>query len=299
MEQVAFPDRDPRGPDVQQAMVMPELPEVETIRIGLERMILGAEIERGEVIGFPGVIEPLTVEQFNGMVSGGRVVAVRRRGKYLLLDLDTGMAIVVHLRMTGQLVVSPGSADDSRFERFRFHLTDRRQLRFIDQRKFGRVSVASPVELEVLENKLGVEPLGEDFTPADFTARLERRSGQIKPVLLDQSVVAGIGNIYADEALFRSGIHPQTPANRLSPQQVASLHANLRFVLQGSIDRGGTTFSSYRNASGDSGRNQLDLQIYGLGRSNTPCPVCGTQLQCLKVAGRSSHICPECQQLPE
>jgi formamidopyrimidine-DNA glycosylase len=277
---------------------MPELPEVETIRIGLESMIRGAEINHGEIVGFPGVIEPLAIDQLNAAIAGQEIVAVRRRAKYLLFDLSNDLTLIVHLRMTGQLLVTEPTPEPSRFERFRFVLHDGREVRYIDQRKFGRISLADAVALERLDRNLGVEPLGEEFTAAWLAGALAKKGGQIKPVLLDQRVIAGIGNIYADESLFRSGIHPQLPANRLTEGQIAELHSNLRYVLNGSIDRGGTTFSSYRNASGESGTNQLTLQVYGLGRGDTPCPRCGGPLTCLKVAGRSSHLCPVCQQPP-
>lgn len=277
---------------------MPELPEVETIRIGLERLVQGATIATCEVVGFPGVIEPLNIDQFSEAIADRQIVALQRRAKYLLLGLDNDLSIVIHLRMTGQLLVCDAQEEPSRFERFRFELRDGRQLRFLDQRKFGRLLLATPAELAALDRRLGIEPLSDEFTADWLSAALVGRKGQIKPLLLDQSVIAGIGNIYADEALFRSGIHPQSTAGALSGDQVSSLCENLRFVLRGAIDRGGTTFSSYRNATGESGTNQLALQIYGLGRSESPCPRCGGRLQCLTVAGRSSHVCPVCQPLP-
>jgi len=276
---------------------VPELPEVETTRIGLERQLLGDAIVRSRVFEFPGVIEPLSQEQFDSAVSGRSFAAFRRRGKYLLLDLKGGATLVVHLRMTGNLLVVEAGSPPTRFEHLRFDLASGRQLRFADQRKFGRVQLASLDDLAALDRKLGVEPLGNRFTAAWLQQALKNRTGQIKAALLDQSLIAGIGNIYADEALFRSRIHPQTVANSLAPQHIASLHRNVRFVLRGSIDRGGTSFSTYRNSSGESGSNQLALQVYGLGRSGAPCPRCGRPLACIVVAGRSSHFCPFCQRL--
>lgn len=277
---------------------MPELPEVETTRIGLERLISGEVIVTTQLFTFPGVIEPLSHEQFDAAVLGHRFEAFRRRGKYLLLDLSSGQTIVVHLRMTGNLLVADLDDPPTRFEHLRFQLGGGRQLRFSDQRKFGRIQIASHDDLDALDRKLGPEPLGPIFTAAWLQRSLFHRKGQIKAALLDQGLIAGVGNIYADEALFRSRIHPQVPANRLTSEQIEKLHRSLRFVLRGSIDRGGTTFSSYRNSNGESGSNQLALQVYGLGRSGTPCPHCGATLACIAVAGRSSHFCPECQVLP-
>lgn len=277
---------------------MPELPEVETIRIGLERQLTGETITSAELFDFPGVIEPLTLAQFESAVAGQRFGGFRRRGKYLLLDLSNDLSIVVHLRMTGSLQVADPSLPPLRFEHLRLHFLSGHQLRFADQRKFGRVQVASPDDLANLDRKLGIEPLSDAFTAAWLTDALSRTARPIKSALLDQTLIAGIGNIYADEALYRSRIHPMTPSNALTPSQVVSLHRSLRFVLRGSIDRGGTTFSSYRNSSGEPGSNQYALQIYGLGRSNSPCPRCGGRLSCIQVAGRSSHICEQCQPPP-
>ncbi|MGD9714373.1 MAG: bifunctional DNA-formamidopyrimidine glycosylase/DNA-(apurinic or apyrimidinic site) lyase [Thermomicrobiales bacterium] len=277
---------------------MPELPEVETIRIGLERQLTGATIFGVDVFDFPGVIEPMTPAQFTAAVAGQQLVRFRRRGKYLLLDLSSNATIIVHLRMTGNLLVTDRDTPPTRFEHLRFNFGDGRQLRFADQRKFGRVQIASRDDVKSLDAKLGIEPLGRGFTAAWLLSALARRTGQIKAVLLDQSLIAGIGNIYADEALFRTRIHPQHAADALQPEQVSGLHRNVRRVLRGSIDRGGTTFSTYRNSAGESGTNQLALQVYGLGRAGAPCPRCGQLLTCIIVAGRSSHLCPRCQQLP-
>ncbi len=277
---------------------MPELPEVETIRLGLERQISGDSIVRAQLFDFPGVIEPLTLDQFESAVGGRRIETIRRRGKYLLLDLSDDLTIVVHLRMTGSLQITEPDQPQLRFEHLRRHLLSGKQLRFADQRKFGRVQVATPDDLNVLDRKLGIEPLGDVFTAKWLIEALSRTSRPVKSALLDQALIAGIGNIYADEALFRSRIHPMTPSNAISPSQITSLHRNVRLVLRGSIDRGGTTFSSYRNSAGEAGSNQYVLQVYGLGRSASPCPRCGGRLSWIQVDGRSSHYCERCQPSP-
>ena len=274
---------------------MPELPEVETIRIGLEPRLTGSVIQNVMVENFPGVIEGLSVDQFLHSVAGRSFTNLTRRGKYLLLGISGDLAIMVHLRMTGQLLVEPADAPPQRFERLRIELDDGRQLRFADQRKFGRVALYMPGDIRALDRRLGIEPLSSAFTARWLEAALAGRTGMIKPLLLDQTIIAGIGNIYADEALYRARIHPMTPASALAPAQVRRLHRELRLVLRESIDRRGTTFSSYRDSSGEAGTNQYSLLVYGLGRRQHPCPRCGTVLVCLTVGGRSSHICPMCQ----
>jgi formamidopyrimidine-DNA glycosylase len=276
---------------------VPELPEVETIRIGLERQIAGSTIADVEVGDFPEVVEAMSLAQFQQSVVGRSISSVSRRGKYLLLGINGDLAIRVHLRMTGQLLVTPAGAPSTRFERLRFVLVDGRSLRFADQRKFGRVALLTEHDLKLLDGKLGIEPLSEAFTAKWLRQALASRTGMIKPFLLDQHLIAGIGNIYADEALYRSGIHPMMPAGALSPVQAGRLHRNIRLVLRESIDRRGTTFSSYRDSSGDAGTNQYSLQVYGLGRGHHPCSRCGAEIECIVVAGRSSHYCPACQVL--
>jgi formamidopyrimidine-DNA glycosylase len=276
---------------------VPELPEVETIRIGLERQLLGSSIVDVVVGDFPDVIEGLSVEQFRKSVIGCSFTQLGRRGKYLLLGLEGDLAIMVHLRMTGQLLVEPAGAESTRFERLRFVLDEGRTLRFADQRKFGRVALLTPEDVQMLDGKLGAEPLGDAFTARWLATSLAGRSGMIKPLLLDQHFIAGIGNIYADEALYRSGIHPMTTAGALTSDQIGLLHRQIRLVLRESIDRRGTTFSSYRDSSGNAGSNQFALLVYGLGRKHQPCVKCGAELDCIIVAGRSSHYCPGCQVL--
>jgi formamidopyrimidine-DNA glycosylase len=177
-------------------------------------------------------------------------------------------------------------------------LSESRQLRFADQRKFGRVALATPADIQTLDRKLGVEPLGSNFTGGWLEDALARRTGPVKGVLLDQSLIAGIGNIYADEALFRAGIHPATPANSAGPEAARRLHSEIRKVLRSAIDRRGTSFSHYRDSAGEPGDNQFHLQVYGRGRSGSACPRCGGLLACIQVAGRSSHFCSTCQVLP-
>ncbi len=276
---------------------MPELPEVETIRLGLHPKLVGSKIDDVIECDFPGVVEPLSIAQFRDAVKGRLFTESHRRGKYLIFDLDDGLALIVHLRMTGQLILVGTEHPETRFARLRLALNGDRELRFADQRKFGRVTLVDVKAIKELDSRLGIEPLANRFTAAWLEQALSSRSGAIKAVLLDQSVIAGIGNIYADEALYRAAIHPLTPASSLDRTSVAALHRSVRFVLRQSINRHGTSFSSYRDSDGNAGSNQYSLEVYGLGRKHHPCGRCGTELICIQVAGRSTHLCPGCQRL--
>jgi formamidopyrimidine-DNA glycosylase len=276
---------------------LPELPEVETIRIGLERSISGARVEQAAIFAFPGVIEPMSIEQFRAAVQGVRIGQINRRGKYLLIDLSNDQTLMVHLRMTGQLLVEPAGTPATRFEHLRLTLDDGRELRFADQRKFGRVTIWTEEEVRYLDRKLGVEPLDRRFTAQWLERGIERRTAMIKAILLDQTFVAGIGNIYADESLFHARIHPQRIANTLTREETHRLHRQIRRILRIAIDRRGTTFSHYRDSGGETGENQRYLEVYGRGRSGARCRRCTTELICLTVSGRSSHLCPQCQQI--
>ncbi|CAN5738247.1 bifunctional DNA-formamidopyrimidine glycosylase/DNA-(apurinic or apyrimidinic site) lyase [soil metagenome] len=274
---------------------MPELPEVETIRLGLHPRLVGSSIVDVIEFDFPGVVEPLSIAQFRDAVRSRTFTNSHRRGKYLIFDLDDGLSLIVHLRMTGQLLLVKADHPETRFARLCLALNEGRELRFADQRKFGRVTLADVDAIKELDRKLGIEPLGSRFTAAWLESALSSRSGAIKAVLLDQSLIAGIGNIYADEALYRAAIHPLTPASSLDRRSIAFLHRSVRFVLRQSINRHGTSFSSYRDSEGNAGTNQYSLQVYGLGRKYQPCRRCGTELICIQVAGRSSHVCARCQ----
>ena len=276
---------------------MPELPEVETIRRQLEPEVRGREIDELEVLD-PRWTRPLAPEELAGPVRGRRIEALDRRGKYLLLRLDGDDTLVMHLRMTGNLLLADRTAPRQRFEHLAIELDDGRDLRFADQRKFGRVLHVSPADVDALDAKLGPEPLSPRFTVRELARRLSGRSGRLKSVLLDQTLVAGLGNIYVDEALFAARIHPLRDADSLSPDETARLHRAIRAVLnQGLVNRG-TSFSSFRDGYGSSGSNQLQLNVYGRGGTESPCPRCGTAIVRLTIGGRSSHFCLSCQPPP-
>lgn len=274
---------------------MPELPEVETVRRSLEPALVGRTITGLSVGAFEGVLGGMGVDQATATLVGRTVKAIRRRGKFLLVDLDDGSGIEIHLRMTGHLQLVAAGDPPIRFEHLAIHLDNGRDLRFADQRKFGRF-IMHPGDPELgLKTKLGPEPLSPAFTAVVFAKALARRSAPVKSVLLDQKTVAGIGNIYADEALFLSRIHPLRSANTLTLKEIRSLHRSIRNVLRAGLEHRGTSFSSYRDANGNAGENQLHLLVYGRGRAGGPCPRCGRPLEHLVISARTSHFCPRCQ----
>ncbi len=276
---------------------MPELPEVETVRAGLLALVLHRRITGLRAGTFEGVVGDLGIEVTRARLIGRTIMDVTRRAKYLFLVLDDETLLSVHLRMTGVLQVVPRSADPLRFEHLAIELDDGNDLRYSDQRKFGRVLHIDSSDYVDHDRFLGPEPLDGAFTPAVLSGRLSKRTAPIKASLLDQRRVAGLGNIYVDEVLFRAGIHPLRPAGGLTVAETELLHAAIQAVLSEAIARHGTTFSSFSNPYGESGNNQPNLRVYGRGRGGEPCLVCGTSLQLLTVGGRSTHFCAVCQPL--
>jgi len=274
---------------------MPELPEVETVRRGLLPEITGRTIQSVEPIDFPGVLGEYSVDEATARLAGRVITGLDRRGKYLVFALDDDAGLIVHLRMTGVLMLEARTSPAPRFHRLTIGLDGERDLRFADQRKFGRVIPASREALIGLDLKLGPEPLSDAFTADTLYASIHRRKAPIKSVLLDQGVVAGLGNIYVDEALFRAGIHPAALGASLGPEQAAGLHAAIQDVLRSGIEHRGTSFSSFRDAYGGKGANQHQLAVYGRGRSGLPCVRCGTPLMRIVLAGRGTSFCPTCQ----
>jgi formamidopyrimidine-DNA glycosylase len=272
---------------------MPELPEVETVRRSLARELAGRRIVNVREIGWPSIVAAPTPDELCLALCDRAVERVDRRAKYVLIRLDNDETLAVHLRMTGQLLVVPGDAPSDKHTHIILSLDDGRELRFHDTRKFGRWWLLNADGLAELESRLGDEPLGDGFTLAAFQARLAGRRTKLKPLLLDQSVVAGIGNIYADEALWMSRLHPLRTADSLDEDEVAALHASIIAALDQGIQRRGTTLVNYRDASGASGENQDYLNAYG--RTGAPCPRCGTPIERIIVAQRSTHLCPTCQ----
>lgn len=288
---------------------MPELPEVETVRSGLQVLLPGRVVRavgHDWPKGFPNA--PSDVRRF---LVGARVEHVRRRAKVLLIDLSTQHTVVIHLKMTGQLVFrgeqvfGAGHPNDSlvgdlpdKSTRVTFAFMDGSHLYFNDQRKFGWVRLLPTAEVENLDffKKVGPEPLAADFTWRHFRDRLLRRKNSgIKAVLLDQTVVAGVGNIYADESLWGAKIHPLTPVVQLTDAQHKRLYTALRDVLTLSIAKGGSTDKNYVNAEGKRGSYLTFANVFR--REGQACPRCGAVVTKTRVAGRGTHLCPMCQKI--
>ena len=275
---------------------MPELPEVETIRQDLARHVVGRRIAGVELL-WPGVVDRPEPDDFTRDLVGRRIEAAERRGKYLLFRLDGGGYLVVHLRMTGRLRWRPAGSERHRHLRAVLALDDRHELQFEDQRKFGRLYLApDDAGLSQVLAKVGPEPLVPGFTREAFRDLLKNRRAQLKPLLLDQRFLAGLGNIYVDEALYRAHLHPLRRSDTLSPAEVDRLYDGIVNALRQGIQNRGTTLSAYRDAWGTAGRNQERLLVFR--QEGKPCPECGTPIANTRVAGRGTHFCPTCQQLP-
>jgi formamidopyrimidine-DNA glycosylase len=270
---------------------MPELPEVETIRSELAPRLTGRALVRVEILD-PRLTRPIDLFEVAEELEGDRVAAVERRGKYLVLRLESGLALLVHLRMTGGFAFEPAS-----HERAILELDDGTRLAYRDVRRFGTWLVLEDVELDpYLAAKNGPEPLGPRFTADWLAARLATRRAPVKSVLLDQRVVAGLGNIYADEALWRARINPLRPAESLTREEATRLHRAIRAALRTGIARQGSTLSTYSRPDGSPGRMQAEFRVYG--RDGEPCPRCRTPVAKARVGGRGSWYCPRCQPLP-
>ncbi|WP_338441913.1 DNA-formamidopyrimidine glycosylase [Synechococcus elongatus IITB4] len=279
---------------------MPELPEVETVRRGLAQQTLQRTCMGGEVLLARTIAAPDS-DQFLAALQQTQIQEWQRRGKYLLANLQQGDRPAgtwgIHLRMTGQFFWTTPETPITKHTRVRLQFEGDRELRFIDIRSFGQmwwVPPDRPVESVITGlAKLGPEPFAPEFTVRYLHSKLQRSQRPIKTALLDQALVAGIGNIYADESLFLSGIHPTIPSDRLTEVQVEKLREAIVDVLTVSIGAGGTTFSDFRDLTGVNGNYGGHAWVYG--RKDQLCRVCGTPIQKLKLAGRSSHFCPNCQ----
>ncbi|MFT4176803.1 MAG: bifunctional DNA-formamidopyrimidine glycosylase/DNA-(apurinic or apyrimidinic site) lyase [Luteolibacter sp.] len=270
---------------------MPELPEVETTRRGIEPYVAGCKI-REVIVRRKDLRWP--VSESVSELAGFAVTRVERRSKYLLLGFSDETTLMIHLGMSGSLrIVGPGD-DWKKHDHVALTLSNGKQLRFHDPRRFGLVlHVAGDVSAHPLLSSLGPEPLGGDFTPAYLFAACARRSAAIKLVIMDAKVVVGVGNIYASEALFRAGIRPQVAANGLTKPRVAKLVKAIREVLQASIEQGGTTLRDFLNSDGEPGYFSQRLFVYG--RKGEPCRKCGTRIEHAVLGQRATYWCPKCQ----
>jgi formamidopyrimidine-DNA glycosylase len=278
---------------------VPELPEVEVVRRGLEAHVVGRTVERVDVL------HPRPVRRhvggpadFAARLTGRRVEGARRRGKYLWLPLDNGDALMGHLGMSGQMLVQPAAAPDERHLRVRLGLDAAYELRFVDQRMFGGLALSDGgAELPSEIAHIARDPMDPEFDDDLFVARVRKKSSGIKRILLDQTVVSGVGNIYADEALWLARLHGDRPGQRLTRAQVGEVLAGVRQVMASALDQGGTSFDAlYVNVNGESGYFDRSLQAYG--QEGQPCGRCGTPVVRVSFMNRSSYFCPTCQPRP-
>jgi formamidopyrimidine-DNA glycosylase len=274
---------------------MPELPEVQTVVDQLDERLTGRRIALGGAFLWPGTAGYPEADALIARVTGRQVAGVRRRAKYILVDLGDDLLLVIHLRMTGNLHFAAPEDPAHPYLRARLPLDNGQELRFADMRKFGRLYAGVPDELDTVIPlaRLGPEPLDEGFTPAALGERLAGKRGPIKSALLDQSVLAGLGNIYVDEALFRAGIAPLRPAGSLAAVELDQLHAGIVAALREALANRGTTFRDYLSVSGEMGDNEPNLQVFR--RHGQSCVRCGQPLARIVVGGRGTHYCPNCQ----
>jgi formamidopyrimidine-DNA glycosylase len=290
---------------------MPELPEVETVCIGLNRLLSGLVFKSVDVLNSKSFIQEAGFKK--SFLIGASVLGVKRRAKVILIALSNRYSLVIHLKMTGQLVFQgqtvrfgAGHPTDSlvgqlpdKSTRIIFSFVDGSRLFFNDQRKFGWIRLLPTLEIPNINfiQKLGPEPLEPEFTWQIFKHQLQRRvKSNIKAVLLDQTVIAGVGNIYADESLWEAKIHPETLVNQLTDKHIQTLQLSLVKILQIGIDKGGSTDRNYVDAEGRKGSYLQFAKVFR--RNGQACPRCGTEIIKIRVAGRGTHLCPHCQKRP-
>ncbi|MDU2065744.1 MAG: bifunctional DNA-formamidopyrimidine glycosylase/DNA-(apurinic or apyrimidinic site) lyase [Sporomusaceae bacterium] len=273
---------------------MPEMPEVETIRLQLEKHVIGQKIEDVE-ISLPRLFKWPEASDAKAYLLHQTITALERRGKYLLFRLSNGRILVIHLRMTGRLYYQDAIARRDAYTRIVFQLSQGNVLIYADTRTLGTLYVVSEGEISRISGlaTLGPEPLAADFTLEYFASQLQNRQGKIKSLLLNQQIVGGLGNIYVDESLAVAQIHPERRACELSQAEVARLYAAVNQVIHDGIVDGGTTFRDYRNSEGKIGQHQNHLWVYG--QTGRPCQRCGQLIEKIVVAGRGTHFCPHCQ----
>ncbi|MNM00190.1 Formamidopyrimidine-DNA glycosylase [compost metagenome] len=273
---------------------MPELPEVETVKRTLNTLIQGKRIQK-VTVRLPRIIRrPDDITIFAHMLEGHTIQTVERRGKFLRFLLD-GLVLVSHLRMEGRYGLYAEGDPLDKHSHVIFHFDDGTELRYTDVRQFGTMDLFLPGEdlLQQPLKNLGLEPLSPDFTAEAFKRLLAGKNTKIKPLLLNQAYVVGIGNIYVDESLHAAGIHPERAAGSLTDEQIVRLHDSIVDTLTNAVNAGGSSVKSYVNGQGESGSYQHKLRIYG--RKDEPCYTCGSKVEKSVVGGRGTHFCPSCQ----
>jgi formamidopyrimidine-DNA glycosylase len=273
---------------------MPELPEVETVVRTLNHLVAGKRIDRVTVLLDRIIQKPKDKEQFAAALQGQTIKGLERRGKFIRFLLDD-LVLVSHLRMEGRYGLYREEEPVEKHTHVIFHFTDGTELRYRDVRQFGTMHIfrAGDELISAPLHKLGLEPLDPDFTAEVLRNRIGGKPTKLKPLLLNQEVVAGLGNIYVDEALFRAGLHPERPADSLTIPEMKRLHAAIVSVLREAVDAGGSSIKSYVNGQGEMGMFQQQLHVYG--RKGEPCTACGTAIVKMTLGGRGTHYCPKCQ----
>ena len=274
---------------------MPELPEVQTVVNDLmDAGLVGSQIKAARVYWHKSVAEH-TPKVFNRLIRGQTIQAIQRRAKFIVFDLDKGWHLLIHLRMTGRIELVPDGRKRRKHEHVILCLDQKREMRFVDTRKFGRLYLVE--DTGKLLGKLGPEPLSPSFTARRLSERLQAKKRQLKPLLLDQNFLAGLGNIYVDEALWDAGIHPLRASNTLSADESKRLHRSIRKVLRRGLKNLGTTLgtgqTTFYSVARKRGRNRDELKVFR--RDGLPCPRCKTSIDKLTIGQRSTHICAKCQ----
>ncbi len=271
---------------------MPELPEVETVKNELAPYVIGHRIT-DITLNWEGIVKEPHPSKFCSRLVGQKITSLARRGKYLLFSLDGDGVLVIHLKMTGSLLLAPTSAELGRFIRAVIHLDGGVTIHFRDPRKFGVMRLVQDPGPVV--KRLGPEPLEDDFTPKLLAKHLQNRQASIKAILNDQTAVAGLGNMYADETLFSARLHPQRAGSSLSSEEVKRLHQSIREVLSAAINNKGASINTYFRPSGEKGTAHFEFKVAHQG--GKPCPRCGTPIERIKVRNRGTYFCPNCQRL--
>ncbi|MBI3040183.1 MAG: DNA-formamidopyrimidine glycosylase [Chloroflexi bacterium] len=273
---------------------MPELPEVETVKNELSPYIIGRRI-MGVTLVWEGIVKQPSVEEFRSRIIGQEITGIERRGKYLIIGLSGGDLLVIHLKMTGSLLIGQDSLEPPKYTRAIIHLDNGTNVFFRDPRKFGVMRWLK--DTSSIESKLGPEPLEAGFTAQVLAERLAKRTAPIKAVLLDQKVIAGIGNMYADEALFAAKINPWRPGGSLSQQEIKRLHSVILKILRAAIENKGASVDTYFRPDGTEGTAHFEFKVaHGLGGKT--CPDCGTPIERIAVRNRGTYFCPKCQPAP-
>ncbi len=272
---------------------MPELPEVETIKNELIPHIVGRTLT-GVTLFWDGIVRQPSVADFRSRLIGQKITGVTRNGKYLIVSLTSDDLLIIHLKMSGSLLISQDSSEPPKYTRAIIHLDKGNSIFFRDPRKFGAMWLVK--DRSSITGKLGPEPLEADFTPQVLAQRLKNRTAPIKALLFDQSFVAGIGNMYADEALFAARIHPLRPGGSLSQDEIERLHTAIRQILWSAIGNKGASVLNYFRPGGELGTAHFEFKVAH--RGGKPCPSCGTPIQRIPVRNRGTYFCPKCQPEP-